>query len=232
MNDKNKIIASIDKLNALYSQSPIVKGLLDGGLSFIPFLGSAITSALDTRISQIYEQNSKEFSEEVKFLVNQLDETKIDKQFLESEEFVSLLIETLSRNARTYEREKTKLFATIFVNATMLGNSTVSYKEGFLQIIDALSVAHIDIFACVYEKSLELKKTDMNVNRGFILDEEIAEVTGINKDTIQAYCAHMMRFGLLYDPTVGRYGHKGPGKYNITAYGNEFAEFLKTKDMQ
>ena len=230
MNDKNKIIASIDKLNALYSQSPIVKGLLDGGLSFIPFLGSAITSALDTRISQIYEQNSKEFSEEVKFLVNQLDETKIDKQFLESEEFVSLLIETLARNARAHEREKTKLFATIFVNATILGKSKVSYKEGFLQIIDALSVAHIHIFSCIYEKSLEMTNTD--TNRDFILDEQIAEVTSINKDTVQAYCAHMMRFGLLYDPTVGRYGHKGPGKYNITAYGNEFAEFLKTKDSQ
>ena len=230
MNDKNKIIASIDKLNALYSQSPIVKGLLDGGLSFIPFLGSAITSALDTRTSQIYERNSKEFSEEVKSLIGKLDETKIDKQFLESEEFVSLLIETLARNARAHEREKTKLFATIFVNATILGKSKVSYKEGFLQIIDALSVAHIHIFSCIYEKSLEMTNTD--TNRDFILDEQIAEVTSINKDTVQAYCAHMMRFGLLYDPTVGRYGHKGPCKYNITAYGNEFAEFLKTKDSQ
>jgi hypothetical protein len=228
MNDKNKIIASIDNLNALYSQSPIVKGLIDGGLSFIPFLGSAITSALDTRTSQIYEKNSREFSEEVKSLVNQLDEEKIDKQFLESEEFVSLLIETLARNARTHEREKTKLFATIFVNATILGKSKVLYKEGFLQIIDALSATHIHIFAFICQKSLEMTDT----NPDFILDEQIKEVTGVDKDTVQAYCAHMMRFGLLYDPTVGRWGHEGPGKYNITAYGKEFAEFLKTKDSQ
>ena len=56
---KNKALEKIDQITDSMSHSPIVKGLIDGGLSLIPFLGTAITTSLDTRAFQLFEENSR-----------------------------------------------------------------------------------------------------------------------------------------------------------------------------
>ena len=150
---KDKALEKVDQVNDFMSGSPIVKGLIDGGLSFIPFLGTAISSSLDTRAFQLFEQNSRQFAEEVRQQVKELDENKIDKEFLESNEFTSLLIEILSRNAHVHEREKVKFFATIFVNSLILLRSQTPYKEGFVRILDELDIDHINVLAFVFERS-------------------------------------------------------------------------------
>jgi len=228
MSNKKSIIAAVDKLNALSSQSPIVKGLIDGGLSLIPFLGSAITSALDTRSFQIFEHNSRQFALEVKSLVDKLDESKIDKGFLNSDEFVSLLTEILARNARTYEHEKIKLFAIIFVNATTFGKSGIPFKEGFIRIIDELSPTHILALSVIYKKSLNLPKNDKRNYQDCVTTSAIADEIGVSTNRVQAYCEQMIRFGLLRDHGIGFLDYK-PGMYEMTDYGYEFAEFLRTE---
>ena len=202
--------------------------MIDGGLSFIPFLGSAITSALDTRSFQIYENNSKQFADEVKILVDELDETKIDKAFLGSDEFVSLLTEILARNARTYEKEKISLYAKVFVNATTTEKSATTFKEGFVRIIDELSATHVFILALIHEKSVKFTGEDKDNNRDYVSASQIAEEINIPIFRAQAYCDQMIRFGLLRDWWLGRLDYT-PGGYAMTDYGNEFAEFLRTE---
>jgi hypothetical protein len=155
-----------------------------------------------------------------------LDDSKLDKAFLESDEFTSLLLGTLARNAQVHEKEKTRLYARLFVNAAKLGNSSVPYKEGFLQIIDQLSVAHIHILSLIHQKSLAFTDEDRQNNRDGITAEEIALETGVSVDRVQAYCEQMIRFGLLRDWGIGRYGYR-PGSYEMTTYGHDFARFLE-----
>lgn len=229
MNNKTNIITSIEKLKTNFSQSPIIKGLIDGSLSLIPFFGTAIISALDTRSFQIYEKNSKRFIDDVKSLVDKLDETKIDKEFLDSDEFVSLLTEILARNARTYEHEKTKLYARAFVNAATLSKSKKDFKEGFVRIIDELSVMHVIVLAFIHEKILKITDDDKKANKDFVSTSRIADETRISITRAQAYCDQMIRFGLLHDWSLGRYDYT-PGNYIMTDYGNEFVEFLKIEN--
>ncbi len=138
MTTKKNLLAQIDKTNEQISDSPIIKGLVDGGLSLIPFVGTAISSSLDTRAFQLFEENSRKFADEVRRIITDLDENKLDKEFLESPEFTSLLIATLSRNAHTYQKEKIGVFAKIFVSFFTSPESKSSYKQGFIQIIDEL----------------------------------------------------------------------------------------------
>lgn len=228
MTTKDKLLDKVNDINVIYSRSFIIKGLTDGVLSLVPVLGTAITSALDTRAFQLFERNSKQFSEEVRQLINKLEIEKIDKKFLDSDEFVYLLIEILSRNARTYEQEKVKLYARLFVNATTLSKSTTPYKEGFVRIIDELSVAHILALAFIYDRSSAFTKEDKENNRGHVLASEVAEELLITEPRALAYCDQMIRFGLLRDWSLGKYGYK-PGSYAITDYGFELAEFLKSE---
>ncbi len=59
MNMKREVLSKVDQVSDVISSSPIVKGLIDGGLSLVPFFGLAITSALDTRAFQLFEANSR-----------------------------------------------------------------------------------------------------------------------------------------------------------------------------
>ena len=229
MSAKENLLSKIDNVNAALSSSPIVKGLIDGGLSLIPFLGQAITSALDTRAFQLFEENSRQFAEEVRRLLSRLNETKLDKQFMESNEFVSLLIEILARNARTYEQEKISLYARVFVNAATYDKSEVPYKEGFIRIIDELSVEHIRVLAFIYEQSENFTEDDKENGKDRVLAKQVSEALRISLSRTQAYCDQMIRFGLLRDWAIGKFDYK-PGFYAITDYGRELAEFLKSQE--
>ncbi len=229
MNIKGKVLSKVDQVSDVISSSPIVKGLIDGGLSLVPFFGQAITSALDTRAFQLFEANSRQFAEEVHRVVSGLDESKLDKQFIESDEFVSLLAEILAHNARTYEQEKVRLYARVFVNAATYSKSKTPYKEGFVRIIDELSIDHVRALAFVYERSKTLSADNEKSGTNRVLVEEIAEALNVPSSRIQAYCEQMIRFGLLRDWAIGKYGYK-PGSFAMTDYGCELAEFLKLQE--
>jgi hypothetical protein len=134
----------------------------------------------------------------------------------------------LARNARTYEQEKIKLYAKVFVNAATLKKSATVYKEGFVRIIDELSATHVSVLALINKKSLNFTDDDKKNNRDFVSASQIADETGITIPRAQAYCDQMIRFGLLRDWWLGRLDYT-PGNYAMTNYGNEFAEFLKTE---
>ena len=219
---KNKLLSKIDEANDKLSNSPIIKGLIDGGLSLIPVLGSVISSSLDTRSFQLFEENSKRFAEEVRKIVSNLDENKLDKDFLESSEFTSLLIETLARNAKVHENAKVKLFAKAFIGFTTINGSQIPYKEGFIKIIDELDLNHINILAFIYKHT---KAKDQLVRK--ITSKEISSRLKIPNGRVQAYCEQMMRYGLIRDWGIGRLDYE-PGYYVVTEYGSEFSEFLSS----
>ncbi len=224
MTMKKNVIEKIDEANQQVSQSPIVKGLIDGGLSLIPFLGSAISSSLDTRAFHMFEENSKRFAEEVRKLIDSIDENKLDKDFLDSSEFTSILLETLAHNARTHEEEKISFFAKVFVGFTTISGSQVLYKEGFIRIIDELSVAHIKALAFIFDRTKNPVEADEKL-KDRVQVQEIAIQLNIPIKMAQAYGEQMIRYGLLRDWSLGKYGYE-PGNYALTNYGSDFAEFL------
>ncbi len=224
-NSKANAINKVDQVNDLISSSPIIKGLIDGGLSMIPLIGTIISSSLDTRSFQLFEKNSRQFAEEVRKQINELDNTKIDRDFLESDEFTYILLETLSRNAHTYEKEKVIFFATVFVNSIILPKSQVPFKEGIIKVLDELSVDHIRILALIHQRT-KSPTNDLPRNEGQVTASEISLDTGLNLERTMAYCDHMIRYGLLRDWSLGKFGYQR-GNYAITGYGLELAEFLQ-----
>ncbi|NOT05516.1 MAG: hypothetical protein HOP27_13040 [Anaerolineales bacterium] len=225
MESKKEILAKIDKTNEQISNSPIIKGLIDGGLSLIPFLGSAISSSLDTRAFQLFEENSRKFAEEIQQIIGGLDENKIDKEFLESPEFTSILIATLSRNAHTYQQEKIKVFAKIFVSFFTLPESKASYKEGFIQIIEELDIDHIRILGFIFERANNpIENDERLVDR--VLADDISSNLQIPLGRTLAYCQQLLKFGLVRDWGVGKFGQYKPDKFAITDYGSELAQLL------
>src|SRR3954469_22636307 len=102
----NPVIERVNEVEERIARSPIWKGLLDGGLSLIPGLGQAISSALSTRASNLAERRTAAFIEAIRETANSLESGKLDKTFIESDEFTSLTIRALELNARSSRAEK------------------------------------------------------------------------------------------------------------------------------
>ena len=52
--------------------------------------------------------------------LNRIDETKLDRNFVESEEFVAILLDVLVMNSKTHQSEKTGLFAQLGLFRSLL----------------------------------------------------------------------------------------------------------------
>ena len=74
MSAKEKAVATVDKATQALNSTTIGKALLDGGLSLIPGLGAAISSALGSRVFQLSEENSRRFAEKLQSEMEQLGE--------------------------------------------------------------------------------------------------------------------------------------------------------------
>lgn len=220
---KEKAVAKVDAATKALGSTTVGKALLDGGLSLIPGLGAAISSALGSRAFQLYEQNSRQFAEHLRTEIDRLGEDKLDKTFIESDEFVSVLIDTLMRNARTHEREKTVLFARAFANFSSTEYSSTPHKEGFLEIVERLSLDHARAIAFIYRQSCE--PLAEGERRKIVTAVDVAGELGVKQSFAEAWCEHLGRYGLVRDTRLGTFDYE-PYQYEITNYGREFASFL------
>jgi hypothetical protein len=223
MSSKETAVAKVDKATKALSGTVIGKALLDGGLSLVPGLGAAISSALNTRASHLYERNSRRFAEQLKSEMERLNEEKLDKEFIESNEFVSLLTDTLTRNAKIHEQGKTRLFARAFANFSSKRYSSIPHKEGFLEIIERLSLAHASAMAFIYRRACEPVAEGETIRT--VSAVQVAGELGIKQSHVEAWCEQLARYGLIKDARLGTFNYE-PGVYEITGYGREFSEFL------
>jgi len=223
MSTKEKAIAKVDEASQKLSSSTVGKALLDGGLSLIPGLGAAISSALGSRAFELYERNARQFAEDLRSEFEAVREEKLDKGFVESDEFVSILVDTIMRNSRTHEREKTRLFARAFANFSSREFSSIPHKEGFLEIIERLSVSHARAIAFIYKRSTE--PLAEGETKKIVTAVQIAGELGVKQSHVEAWCEQLARYGLIKDARLGTFDYK-PWQYEITLFGREFTEFI------
>jgi hypothetical protein len=218
-------MTKLDEVNTATTGSPIGNALLQAALSIAGPIGAAISGALSGRAAQLAEMNTKQLFLTVGEYARRLDETKIDRQFLDSDEFISLLIDILTMNAKSYEKEKIDLFSRIFINAAMR-DPIATPKEGFVRIIGDLSTNHIRVFQFVCERTKNPDPKEAKQTTGRVLGSEIASATGLPEHRSIAYGYELVRYGVLRDWGLGTFDYQ-PGAFALTEYGEDFATFLR-----
>ena len=169
MSMKDRALAKVDQATEALGKSMVAKAAIDASISLIPIPGvsGAISSAIGSRASKLAEENTRRLFEELRSEFERFDEVKLDKEFIESDEFVSILVDALTRNLRTHERQKTRLFARAFANFSSTDYSSTPHKEGFLEIIERLSFGHARAMAFLYKRSCEpLADGDVKIKVG------------------------------------------------------------------
>lgn len=195
-------------------------------IQLIPHIGGALDVMLSSKSIEYQRTRLEEFMRQTKEALERLDGEKIDKDFLESEEFEHLFIAAVNAVIRSYEREKITLFRNIFVNSILLGNSEEYYKEKHLDVIADLSATHIEILKRIYERAQYFTEEDKEAARDYVSVKQLHEVfQGLSESQIEALCLDLMRYGLLYDWFAGRLDYKR-GYYELTDYARDFIRFI------
>ncbi len=216
---------AIDKQSIKYAQNYELRSMVQ----LLPYVGGALDTILSAEGNRIQKERLERFLEALNEGLNKLDEAKIDKVFLESEEFFSLFQMTIEKVIRNYEKEKTRYFKNIFINSIKRGKSKTYYKEGFIDIIANLSAIHIAILKYYFEK-IECFKREKRQSVMFTSPNELYQkFNDVIPTYLDAYCNNLLSNGLLRVTAVDGNiigDRENCNSYSPTEYALEFLKFI------
>ena len=224
-----KLSDVLDKQSLRYSENLELRT----AVQLIPYIGGALDMIISAEGIRIQKERVENFLNELKEGMNKLSEEKIDKEFLESEEFFSLFQMTIEKVIRNYEKQKIGYFRNIFVNSVKVNLSETYYKEGFINKLSNLSVIHIGILKFYHERDAVLKKEGRE-SFGFTSPHALYQNFGnVGPAYLDAYCNDLLRDGFLYiaarDGNITSIG-KNNISYKPTEYASEFMKFITLKE--
>jgi hypothetical protein len=132
-----------------YAESPVIRA----AIASIPVIGGPIDAFFGTWGSDVIQHRYDAVLEELRHEAGRLDENKVDRQFLESEEFFDLFAHVLQESARTRHREKIRLYARILAGRASIDWPEVADAEEILEILSGLSLRQVGIMVRLWNRA-------------------------------------------------------------------------------
>lgn len=112
-------------------------------IALIPHVGNEINLLLFKHAQQRVTERIRDVFEAVGERMKQIDETKIDREFFKSDEFMTLLILAIEQLQTTHDKQKLQMLANAIANSGVVGFSSDSRKELFIRIFRDLAPEHV-----------------------------------------------------------------------------------------
>src|SRR6266853_84784 len=120
-------------------ETDLPKRALAIAIEQIPHLGSQITKLLFGDAQRRVAERAQDVFEAVKDRLDRTDESKIDKEFMKSDEFMTILLLAIEQLQTTHDKEKKTMLANALANSGLVEFSSDSRKELFMRIIRDLA---------------------------------------------------------------------------------------------
>ncbi len=131
-----------------------IRSLFINYLGVIPVLGPALSSLFNEYIPERRQERLYKFLDDFLTELKNLEEsnvTKIDVDYLYSEEFGYIFEETLMLVTKAYQKEKIIAFKNILINSLIDKNVNQDIKEIYLHLVDELTDFDIFILRKIHE---------------------------------------------------------------------------------
>jgi len=223
--DEDKIWKRIEK--------PLEKGIeiygnnpeLRNSITQIPVIGMAFDQII-AGLSR--DLQKRRFLETIQLLRQEMiliDESKVDKEFLETEAFVDLIVKTIENSVKTRHKDKVLLNCKILTGSILEKNNELRHSsEDLLLLVSDLSPIDIKVAKEIYNQQKDIPdKFDPQE------DEQSHELAFVNKtgwDNLQTKCnsnktdfllsLHKLSNANLIKQIIGTYSSYLGGKFIIT----------------
>lgn len=186
---------------------------IEAALNLIPFAGGFLATYFGEIRNKRIEERILKYIKYFKERLDGLDEKKIDKEYIKSEEFAELFVKGGEQAARSSTEKKIRRFADILVNNVLIDSKSRFRTESIISFVDRLS--DIDIVVLV---SYGLPfKTSMRANSRkeiFLFVRKMTLYLGLNvpdRDSVIESVIYMDNLGLTWvnEKGTGRKTEKG-----------------------
>ncbi len=199
----------------------------------IPHIGSAIDVFVATKGQNIIQRRVRSLIENLSSNMSKLEERKVDKEFLRSEEFFELIVRAFEYAARTKDDEKIGLYAQILRGAVNMDNKKEEhFPEEYLEVIKELTPVELKVAKAIYEQQSEYKPDadEITVNEPqWVQSKGWSELTtkcGLSWPELYLILNRIAGTGLIKE-IVGPYYEYTGGVYIITPLFKKIMEFIK-----
>lgn len=194
----------------------------------LPYVGPAIDTVLTDSASKIWQKKVEQFLYLLAKKLQEIEEQKIDKDFVKTGEFIELLRKVIGASGKSYEKEKLEYFANILKTSVLKENSEYYFKENFIKIVSEVSGLHIAILKFIHDRQKDAPVGNEKQIKNPVTCKELSKMQEFRNFPIyllEASATELIRYGLLYDWSIGRYDYS-PGKFAITEYARDFIKFV------
>ncbi len=148
------------ELGRFRKQEDYLENLVSVFSASIPVLGSIIDRFLVNSNNNYLRKRVYDLFHYLEEITEKIDHNLIDREYLYSEEFVSLLYLILEKLRLTAKKEKINMFAFFMLNCTKKDNSDLRQNnEEYLNLLSDLSLQEISVLSSLYKKQKDIKPT-------------------------------------------------------------------------
>lgn len=213
--EKNEIVNVVAKKADTLLEAGDSEDTIHGLLSLLPG-GGFLDSVLFRRVKQAARKRLEEFHEKMANDLKFLQEAKIDKEFLESEEFDYLVMKVVSRTVWEHSEQKREYLRNFLINTITLDFSKNPLKETLLELIGGISPSHIKMMQFI---SKGMARTKSGWNSLADLSKKI--------DTMSESVAEAIGYDLFQKGLIDREYVEHFTNYELSALGEQLLLFIK-----
>lgn len=141
-----------------YSENAILRA----SITSVPFIGSPLDIFLTTEAQKIVNDRIMSLFDKLKEEMNTLEDRIVDKDYINSEEFIELFIRTIEASAKTRNKEKIKLYAKLLKGAIKFQNRKKYSPEEYLQVLSELTIKELEVAKAIYRQQRQERRKDEN----------------------------------------------------------------------
>ena len=186
--------------------------LLRASISLIPYIGSPLDIFLTTKAQKIVNDRIMSLFDKLREEMNTLEDRMVDKNYINSEEFIDLFIRTIDTAAKTRNKEKIKLYAKLLKGAIKFQDRMKYSPEEYLQVLSELNIKELEVAKAVYRQQKQERREDENELEWALRcgwEELEKECPSIPKEDFRFIFLRLEKSGLIRELPPGFLGEGG-----------------------
>lgn len=200
----------------------------------VPWIGQALNEALFDCRGRIKQERLNAFFSDVAVRVEQLGEEKIDKQYITTDEFSDFIEQIAKRVADNRNQKKRSIYSSLLI-AGVCGHRPPELSSTFLGILEEISDSEFELFSTLFKLSHKIGPVpprfegDFEDGQFLRFPAERIATLGISKSDFLAMVQSMIRQGILFDDSAGRFNTQPFEVLRISELGVRFYGYITSE---
>lgn len=203
-------------------------GMLRSALGAVPFVGTLLNEALFDVRSRIKQERLEEFITKLAEELDRLGQSAVDAEYLSTDEFSDRLEDILVRVSRQRHEERRQRLRQVLLRA-LGGERAVDFEPMFLSVVDETTEDELGVLTRFIKYGREARKraADEPPLEIGAISYDVDQIDGFAPSEFRLLVQSLVRRGLLFDDSHGRWTTPPWTFVKPTDLGLEFADWLE-----